>query len=251
MLSWITITLNFIIINHFRITLNFINHEHLGDFYNCFPIVLPSTISILKSAFRHRDTVLLCDLWQPSPSISVIFAIQEVSHWFQMQVLRGRVCLCKCEVVLFSLRVAVQTCKIIINIIVRNNIYFWKDKHLLNPWLRSVAQSLYQISAFCTSDAKFLCLHKHLGHCKISLGFKITFWVMNITTEAWCSSKENCHDKIVPLTAFPKPFPCWLQFLSECYSAFIECVNLLHPAALRLAAAPSVLEALREAVAGM
>lgn len=54
-------------------------------------------------------------------------------------------------------------------------------------------------------------------------------------------------DKIVPLTAFSKSFPCWLQFLSKCYPAFIECVNLLHPAAPRLAAAPSVLEALREA----
>lgn len=53
------------------------------------------------------------------------------------------------------------------------------------------------------------------------------------------------------LCSFSKPFPCWLQFLSKHYSAFTECVNLLHPAAPRLAAAPSVLEALREAVTGM
>lgn len=143
----------------------------------------------------------------------------------------------------------VCTSNIIIGTVIRNQIYFWKGKHLPSPWLRSVAQSLYQIGAFCTSDAKLQCLHKHQHHCKISLGFKNAFWVMNYLSQQRPDGPAK-RIAMTELCSFSKPFPCWLQFLSKHHSAFIECVNLLHPAAPRLAASPSVLEALREAVTG-
>lgn len=61
-------------------------------------------------------------------------------------------------------------------------------------------------------------------HCKISLGFKMNFWVMNhLPQQKPDGAAKRIADKIVPLTAFSKSFPCWLQFLSKCYSAFIVC----------------------------